>query len=154
MFANENGVYTANIQMTLQHPNHKQIVDNKLQDYLEGYWDYRVVVKRLIPGSFNDTITLELEVERGYTNQHDFAGMIKDKFMPSLRSRIDYVVGVLFKLNGDIFWPKQFLFTVNNAQKTFGYVDLQINHGGRYFYDPDPSSTYNPATYLDTGRST
>jgi hypothetical protein len=147
MFANLNANYIASIRLTYKHPDWEKIYP-ELQRFLVNHWDFRVSVLRSSGSAYG--CVLELEVERGYTNQRDFASYIGTRFIDSLKDYINYVV-VTFLKTSPIVWPAQYHFTVNNAEKLMGYTDLQINDGGRYFYMPESPSHVNAGTYLDTG---
>jgi hypothetical protein len=148
MFANSNDVYIASIRCTFTHDQGKTICE-QLKSYVEHHWEFNVLLERATFSTFG--CVLEVRVERAYTNMRDFAEYINNTFIPTFKDYVNYVVVNQLKLT-EIYWPKQFHFSVNNAQKSFGYTDLQINDGGRSFYNPEiPSHIGSVGTYLDNG---
>ena len=148
-FANSNDNYIANLRQAFTH-EHGEEICLKLKDFLENHWDFQVLVRRSTGSSYG--CVLEIEVERGYTNLADYAAYIMEVFAPSFKNYVNYIVVQQLHFE-PILWPEQIMFTVNNAQKTHGYKDLQINHGGRYYYQPEIPSNINVPHYLDTGET-
>lgn len=146
MFANYNGVYRASLTLTYHLEGGKKLADC-LPQYLCSHWDFSVRVKR---SAYTSLGALEVEVERAYTNQFDFSQYIHKVFLPELRRRISFICSLL-KLS-EPRWNSQFHFSVDNLEKHMGIKDTQINHGGRYFYNPEVPSNLEVSSYLTSGE--
>jgi hypothetical protein len=149
IFADTNSVYIANIRLTFTQDKNAQLCA-VLSDYLIFHWDFRVALLQASPSTIAEC-TLQVEMERGYTNMYDFRDYTANVFIPSLKARIEYVSRVLLRLP-TIYWNKNFSFTINNREKLMGYNHSQVDQGGRLFYEPELPLKLNVAHYLDTGE--